>query len=119
MTDKMIVAGAKRLAELAPALKDPDQALLPDFGGESTTVDPGHEEIHTTDTRYCSADSFSADAAKVNLEVGLAVLEQAIEEGVATEKGLPKSKEERRKWADLKRWAPEYVEYVYDTEGER
>ncbi|RSH91897.1 NAD-dependent malic enzyme, mitochondrial [Saitozyma podzolica] len=91
MTDKMIVAGAKRLAELAPALKDPDQALLPDFG----------------------------DAAKVNLEVGLAVLEQAIEEGVATEKGLPKSMEERRKWADQKRWAPEYVEYVYDTEGER
>lgn len=34
MTDKMIVAGAKRLAELAPAMKDPDQALLPDFGGE-------------------------------------------------------------------------------------
>jgi malate dehydrogenase (oxaloacetate-decarboxylating) len=34
MTDKMIVAGAKRLAELAPAIKDPDQALLPDFGGE-------------------------------------------------------------------------------------
>jgi malate dehydrogenase (oxaloacetate-decarboxylating) len=45
MTDKMIVAGAKRLAELAPALKDPDQALLPDFGGESTTVDPGQHEI--------------------------------------------------------------------------
>ncbi|GFZ48749.1 NAD-dependent malic enzyme [Saitozyma sp. JCM 24511] len=89
MTDKMIVAGARRLAELAPALNDPNQALLPDFG----------------------------DAAKVNFEVGLAVLEQAIEEGVATEKELPKSKEERRKWADQKRWAPEYLEYVYDTEG--
>lgn len=37
MTDKMIVAGAKRLAELAPAMKDPDQALLPDFGGELFT----------------------------------------------------------------------------------
>jgi malate dehydrogenase (oxaloacetate-decarboxylating) len=34
MTDKMIVAGAKRLAELAPAMKDHNQALLPDFGGE-------------------------------------------------------------------------------------
>jgi malate dehydrogenase (oxaloacetate-decarboxylating) len=34
MTDKMIVAGANRLAELAPAMKDHTQALLPDFGGE-------------------------------------------------------------------------------------
>lgn len=34
MTDKMIVAGAQRLGELAPALKDAENALLPDFGGE-------------------------------------------------------------------------------------
>jgi malate dehydrogenase (oxaloacetate-decarboxylating) len=34
MTDKMIVAGSKRLSELAPALQDPSKALLPDFGGE-------------------------------------------------------------------------------------
>lgn len=34
MTDKMIAAGAKRLSELAPATDDPDQALLPPFGGE-------------------------------------------------------------------------------------
>lgn len=34
MTDKMIVAGAKRLSEVAPALKDPDQSLLPPFGSE-------------------------------------------------------------------------------------
>jgi len=33
MTDKMIVAGAQRLSELAPALKDPDASLLPPFGG--------------------------------------------------------------------------------------
>ena len=45
MTDKMIVAGAHRLSELAPALKDPDQALLPPFGGESS------------DERICMADS--------------------------------------------------------------
>lgn len=35
MTDKMIVDGAHRLGELAPAMKDADQALLPDFGGMS------------------------------------------------------------------------------------
>jgi len=33
MTDKMIVAGSHRLSELAPALKDPKKALLPEFGG--------------------------------------------------------------------------------------
>ncbi len=34
MTDRMIMAGAKRLSELGPALQDPDSALLPDFGSE-------------------------------------------------------------------------------------
>jgi len=38
MTDKMIVAGAQRLSEMAPALKDPDQALLPPFGSECPVV---------------------------------------------------------------------------------
>ena len=51
----MILAGAQRLAELAPALKDPDDALLPDFEA----------------------------APEVNFEVAVAVAEQAIKEGVA------------------------------------
>lgn len=55
MTDKMLVAGAKRLASLSPALKDPDDALLPDF----------------------------QSAPDVNFEVAVAVAEQAIDEGVA------------------------------------
>ncbi|KIK71481.1 hypothetical protein GYMLUDRAFT_33660 [Collybiopsis luxurians FD-317 M1] len=55
MTDTMIIAGARRLASLSPALKDPDDALLPDFG----------------------------DAPEVNFEVAVAVAEQAIEEGSA------------------------------------
>jgi malate dehydrogenase (oxaloacetate-decarboxylating) len=55
MTDKMIIAGTQRLASLSPALKDPDDALLPDF----------------------------VDAPDVNFEVAVAVAEQAIEEGVA------------------------------------
>lgn len=38
MTDKMIVAGSKRLSELAPALKDSSKALLPEFGGKPTHV---------------------------------------------------------------------------------
>ncbi|OCH92986.1 hypothetical protein OBBRIDRAFT_790711 [Obba rivulosa] len=55
MTDTMIIAGARRLASLSPALKDPDNALLPDF----------------------------ADAKRVNYEVAVAVAEQAITEGSA------------------------------------
>ncbi|KAJ7665445.1 hypothetical protein DFH06DRAFT_1187370 [Mycena polygramma] len=55
MTDTMIIAGARRLASLSPALKDPDDALLPDF----------------------------ADAPHVNFEVAVAVAEQAVEEGSA------------------------------------
>ncbi|KAJ7492274.1 hypothetical protein FB451DRAFT_1336243 [Mycena latifolia] len=46
---------ARRLASLSPALKDPDDALLPDF----------------------------ADAPQVNFEVAVAVAEQAVEEGSA------------------------------------
>ncbi|KAJ7657996.1 hypothetical protein B0H17DRAFT_1163313 [Mycena rosella] len=55
MTDTMIIAGARRLASLSPALKDPDDALLPDF----------------------------ADAPQINFEVAVAVAEQAVEEGSA------------------------------------
>ncbi|KAJ7103186.1 hypothetical protein B0H15DRAFT_811311 [Mycena belliarum] len=55
MTDTMIIAGARRLASLSPALKDADDALLPDF----------------------------ADAPQINFEVAVAVAEQAIEEGSA------------------------------------
>ncbi|KZT27489.1 hypothetical protein NEOLEDRAFT_1060186 [Neolentinus lepideus HHB14362 ss-1] len=55
LTDNMIIAGTQRLASLSPALKDPDNALLPDM----------------------------ADAPKVNYEVAVAVAEQAIEEGIA------------------------------------
>ncbi|TFY77227.1 hypothetical protein EWM64_g6784 [Hericium alpestre] len=55
LTDPMILAGAQRLASLSPALKDPDNALLPDF----------------------------EDAPEVNFEVAVAVAEHAIDEGVA------------------------------------
>ncbi|CAE6430444.1 unnamed protein product [Rhizoctonia solani] len=55
MSDKMLLAGTQALASLAPALKDPDQALLPDF----------------------------QDARRANFEVAVAVAEQAIDEGSA------------------------------------
>ncbi|KZT73367.1 hypothetical protein DAEQUDRAFT_721963 [Daedalea quercina L-15889] len=55
LSDSMIIAGARRLASLSPALADPDSALLPDFH----------------------------DAREVNTEVAIAVAEQALDEGIA------------------------------------
>lgn len=89
MTDTMIIAGARRLASLSPALKDPDDALLPDFG----------------------------DAPEVNFEVAVAVAEQAIEEGSAGEEQSGWGKEEVRARAREKVWVPVYGEYVYDAEN--
>ncbi|KAF9461972.1 hypothetical protein BDZ94DRAFT_1262643 [Collybia nuda] len=86
MSDTMIIAGARRLASLSPALKDPDEALLPDF----------------------------ADSPEVNFEVGVAVAEQAIEEGSA---GVDWKKGEVREKARNKIWKPVYGEYVYDKDG--
>jgi malate dehydrogenase (oxaloacetate-decarboxylating) len=54
MTDGMIIAGARRLAALSPALKDPDSGLLPDF----------------------------QDAPAANFEVAIAVAEHAFDEGI-------------------------------------
>ena len=58
----------------------------------------------------------SSDAADVNFEVALAVLDQAVEEGVARAE-VPK--EGRREWAEKKRWKPEYAEFEYAEDGLR
>ncbi|KIP03624.1 hypothetical protein PHLGIDRAFT_26030 [Phlebiopsis gigantea 11061_1 CR5-6] len=87
LTDNMIIAGTQRLAQLSPALSNPDDALLPDFG----------------------------DAPAVNLEVGIAVAEAAIEEGIA---GVEWQKDDVREKAIEKQWKPEYGVYIYDPDGE-
>jgi malate dehydrogenase (oxaloacetate-decarboxylating) len=88
LTDNMIIAGAQRLAALSPALKDPDDALLPDFG----------------------------DAPFVNFEVAVAVAQKAIdsEEGVAAEKVKGWSVDEVREKVKERAWRAEYGEYEYD-----
>jgi malate dehydrogenase (oxaloacetate-decarboxylating) len=65
----MIITGTRRLASLSPALKDPDDALLPDF----------------------------ADAPGVNFEVAVAVAEQAIDEGIARVEWTKEEVRERAK----------------------
>ncbi|KAG2046210.1 hypothetical protein BDR06DRAFT_965295 [Suillus hirtellus] len=86
MTDGMIIAGAQRLAALSPALKDPDSGLLPDF----------------------------QDAPAANLEVAIAVAQQAFDEGI---QGVSWSKEEVRTKAEDKQWKPVYGTYEYDEQG--
>lgn len=94
----MLIAGARRLAELAPAINNDDgtyngAGLLPDFG-ES----PG-----------------------VNFEVAVAVAEQAIKEGTASEKWLNSESgwelNDVRNRAGEKVWVPVYTDYIYDQEG--
>ena len=93
MTDSMIIAGAQRLASLSPALRSPDEGLLPDF----------------------------EDAAHVNFEIGVAVAETAVEEGTATAhwvEDVKAGKATVRQLALEKLWVPSYCEYVYDSKGE-
>ena len=89
LSDGMIIAGAKRLAALSPALKDPDDALLPDFG----------------------------DAPKVNVEVAVAVVERAIEEGLAADEVCAWSDNDVHAKVAERAWRPVYAEYVYDGNG--
>ena len=96
LTHSMIIAGTQRLAGLAPALHDPDQGLLPDF----------------------------EDAPSVNFEVGIAVCEQAINEGIAGAEwdGVIKKagwKDIVRKRAEEVRWKPVYAGYEYHKGGLR
>ncbi|KIJ91960.1 hypothetical protein K443DRAFT_114327 [Laccaria amethystina LaAM-08-1] len=109
MTDRMLIAGARRLAALSPAItlavraeekgegyEYNGEALLPDFG----------------------------EAPEVNLEVAVAVAEQAVKEGVAQAgwavgvglEGLSKVVRER---ARERIWLPRYADYVYDENGSR
>ena len=88
LTDSMIIAAARRLASLSPALTDPDDGLLPDFG----------------------------DSPAVNLEVAVAVAEQAVEDGQA---GIRCQKEDVRRLVAEAQWKPFYGEYVYDRNGEK
>ena len=101
------------MGELAPALKDADKALLPDFGGMLVPYMTDASAIALCEAGF---ELSHEDAANVNFEVALAVLDQAIEEGAASG-DVPKDKDQRRAWAKGRLWKPEYREYVYDPEG--
>jgi len=80
LTDSMIVAAAHGVAELSPALKDPDLALLPDI----------------------------SDVRETSVQVAMEVIKQCVKEGLNRVKGIPKEDGELKKWIEDQMWKPEY-----------
>jgi malate dehydrogenase (oxaloacetate-decarboxylating) len=83
LTMSMIVAAAHGLAELSPALEDPDLALLPDI----------------KDVRHTS------------VSVAVKVIQQCVKEGLNRVKDIPEDEGELRKWVEEQMWKPEYREF--------
>ncbi|MCJ1476232.1 NAD-dependent malic enzyme, mitochondrial [Lambiella insularis] len=80
LSDKMLVAAVKALAEMSPALKDPDKGLLPDV----------------------------VDVREISVKIAKAVIKQAVEEELATEKGIPGNDRDLEEWVREQMWEPRY-----------
>lgn len=114
VTDTMLMAGAKRLADLSPAVTEAKE-----FIGPNRIIDRSYE--------YSGLKLLPdvEDAPKANFEVGVAVALQAIKEGSASAewaKDLVQEDDEkieqvvRTKIRELI-WIPVYHEYEYDEGG--
>lgn len=92
LSDKMLVAAVKALAAQSPALKDPDKGLLPDV----------------------------VNVRELSVQIAKAVIKQAVEESLATEKGIPEKDEDLDAWIRAQMWDPRYRELKrVDKETER
>ncbi|KAL0935626.1 NAD-dependent malic enzyme [Colletotrichum truncatum] len=80
VTDKMLVAAVEGVASLSPALKDQTAPLL-----------PGVDVVRD-----------------VSVRVARNVIKAAVEEGVATEDGIPDDDNELDEWIREQMWTPEY-----------
>ncbi|VBB71321.1 Putative mitochondrial NAD-dependent malic enzyme precursor [Podospora comata] len=80
VTDKMLVAAVGGVAELSPALKDDTAPLL-----------PGVEVVRDVSAR-----------------VARKVIQAAVEEGVATEQGIPENEDDLGEWIKEQMWKPVY-----------
>lgn len=80
LSDKMLVAAVKALAAQSPALKDPDKGLLPDV----------------------------LNVREISVHIARAVIKQAVEEGSATEKGIPSEDGELEEWIREQMWDAVY-----------
>ncbi|KAI9371702.1 hypothetical protein BJX61DRAFT_548126 [Aspergillus egyptiacus] len=80
LSEKMIVAASKALAAKAPALKDAKKPLLPDV----------------------------EDVRDLSLNVAQAVIQTAVEEGLAQEEGIPGDEGELEEWIRVQMWEARY-----------
>lgn len=80
VTDNMLVAAVRGVAEMSPALKDDTAPLL-----------PGVEDVRP-----------------VSVRIAREVIQAAVEEGVATEKEIPTDNEELDQWIREQMWEPVY-----------
>ena len=76
----MLVAAVKAIAAQSPALKDPDKGLVPDV----------------------------VDVREISVHVARAVIKQAVEEGLATEKDIPTEDNDLEDWIREQMWDPRY-----------
>ncbi|KIW35694.1 uncharacterized protein PV07_02378 [Cladophialophora immunda] len=85
VTDKMLVAAVTALAKEAPAMRDPEKALV-----------PGVEM-----------------ARPVSVKIAMAVIRCAVEDGLAQTTDIPvDSDEELQEWVEAQMWDPVYRPYV-------
>lgn len=103
VSDGMLIAATRRLAELSPALKS--------HRGESG----GKGDVMDDEGNLPPLLPDFADAPEVNFEVALAVARCAMEEGHASVDFGP---DELRSKAEIARWTPTYPRYEYDPQGE-
>ena len=80
----MLVAAVKAIAAQSPALKDPNKGLVPDV----------------------------IDVREISVHVAKAVIKQAIDEDLATEKEIPGNDDDLEEWIREQMWEPRYRPFV-------
>lgn len=80
LSDKMLVAAVRALADQSPAMQDPDKALLPDV----------------------------KDVRELSVHIAKAVVRTAVEEDLAMEKDIPSDDANLEEWVREQMWQPRY-----------
>lgn len=83
VSDKMLLAATKALAEQAPSMKDEKKGLLPDV----------------------------QDVREISVKVAKAVIQTAVEEGLNEVKEIPQDEDELEEWIREQMWDAEYRPY--------
>jgi malate dehydrogenase (oxaloacetate-decarboxylating) len=80
ITPEMLVVAIKALAAQAPALQDPDAALLPDV----------------------------TNVREISVQIAAAVIKQAVKDGLSQEKDIPNNDQELEDWIKEQMWDAQY-----------